>query len=311
MGRIFTCLLLFATSFTPAQQPATMPAPAGAAAPDGPLPDIKQLVLDLERNQRMAEAARRDYTYHVHLEQQELDGKGGIKKATIDDSESITIGGVRVDRVVAHNHKPLTSDETKKESERIDKQVAKSKERREKLEREGKTSDSRGDEVLTASRILELGNFSNPRRSLYKGRATILADYAGNPDAKTHNAAEAMFRNLVGTVWIDEADRTLVRAEGHFLNDFKMGGGLLLNVHKGFSFNFSAVKVNSEVWLPEVIDAHGTARLLLFDKIDGNLHLVTSDYRKFRSGATIVGSSDALGPDDQPVPPDNPSIPKP
>jgi hypothetical protein len=245
------------------------------------------------------------------MEQQEFDGKGGIKKTVLEDSESVTVNGVRIDRVVARNNKPLTAAEAQKESERVDKEVAKVKERRAKLESEGKPTNTRGDEVLTASRILELGTFSNPRRELYKGRPSILADYAGNPNVKTHNSFETVFRNLVGTVWIDEADRTLVRAEGHFVNDFKLGGGLLLNVHRGFSFSFNTVKINGEVWLPEVIDAHGTARLLLFDKIDGNLHLVTSDYRKFRSGATIVGSSDALGPDDQPLPPDTPSIPKP
>jgi hypothetical protein len=303
MGRLLPCFLLCTATLTFAQQPATPPVPDATApvADDRPLPPIRELLLDVERNQKAAEAARKDYTYHVHLEEQDLDGKGNLKKTTVTDSESLTIDGVRIDRVTARNGKPLTPDELNKENSKIDKEVAKFKQRREKEEDKGKDTDTRGDVLIPASRILELGNFANPRRVDLNGRSTIVADYAGDPNAKTHNPAEGIIRNLVGTVWIDEKDRVLVRGEGHFLNDFKLGGGLLLNVHKGFSFTFQTVKINGEVWLPATLDAHGSARLLLFDGVNGRVHLVSSDYRKFHTESTIVGLSDALGPDNQPV----------
>lgn len=301
MGRAFLFLFIAATLMN-AQEP-TQAVPAQPVALDAPLPDIRQLLLDVERNQRAAEDARRDYTYHVHLVEDDFDKKGGLKKSKVTDSESLTISGVRVDRVIARDGQPLTTDEQKKESERIDKEVAKAKEKRAKLTAQGKDSDTRGDEIITASRILELGTFSNPRREMLEGRATIVADYAGDPSAKTHNAAETAIRDLVGTVWIDEQDHTLVRGEGHMLNDFKVGGGLVLDVHKGFSFTFQTTKINNEVWLPATVDARGSARILLFGGVNGHIHLVTSDYRKFRAKSTIIGSSDALGPDDQPIAP--------
>jgi hypothetical protein len=314
MGRLLCCLVFCTATLTIAQQPVTPPADAVAPLPDDrPLPPIRELLFDVERNQKAAEAARKDYTYHVHLEEQDLDGKGNLKKTTVTDSESLTIEGVRVDRVTARNGKPLTPDEAKKESDKIDKEVAKDKQRREKEEGKGKETDTRGDVMIPASRILELGNFTNPRRVDLNGRPTILADYAGDPNAKTHNPAEGIIRNLVGKVWIDERDRVLVRGEGHFLNDFKLGGGLLLNVHKGFSFTFQTVKINGEVWLPATLDAQGSARLLLFDGVNGRVHLVTSDYRKFHTQSTITGTSDALGPDGQPIPEkpaDKPVVPQ-
>ncbi|WP_263379643.1 hypothetical protein [Granulicella paludicola] len=304
MGRAL--LLLFAAAtITQAQEaapPQAAPTPP-AIAMDAPLPDIRQLLLDVERNQRAAEDARRDYTYRVHLVEEDFDNNGGLKKSKVTDSESLTISGVRVDRTVARDGQPLSPEEQKKESERIDKEVAKAKDRRAKLDSKGRPSDTRGDEVVTASRILELGTFSNPRRVLLEGRPTIEADYAGDPSAKTHSPAETAIRDLVGTVWVDEQDHTLVRGEGHMLNDFKVGGGLVLDVHKGFSFTFQTNKINNEVWLPAVVDARGSARILLFGGVNGHIHLTTSDYRKFRAKSTIVGSSDALGPDDQPIPP--------
>jgi hypothetical protein len=276
--------------------PSTTPPPVQGAA-EQPLPPVRELLLDVEHNQMAAEAARADYTYHVHLEDVDLDGKGNPKKTTVTDSESITIQGVRVDRVVARDGKPLTAEEAKKEDERIDKEVAKDKERKEKERDKGKETTSRGDEIITVSRILELGAFTNPRRVDYNGRPTILLDYAGDPSAKTRSSAEGVIRDLVGEVWIDERDRVLVRGQGHFLNDFKIGGGLVLSIHKGLNFDFSAAKIHGEVWLPSSIEAQGSARILLFDGVHGRLKMATSDYRKFSATSKFVSAS---GTDAQP-----------
>jgi hypothetical protein len=303
MGRLALLPILLVISLAvAAQQPAQSAPVTDAAAEAAPLPAMNALLLDVERNASAAEAARKDYTYRVHIEQQELDGKGNLKKTTIVDSDSLTIDGVRIDRVTARNGKLLTPDEAKRESERIDKEVAKAKERRAKLQAEGKATDTRGDQLITAERILELGSFSNPRRVTMNGRPTIVADYAGDPKAKTRNAAENVIRDLVGTVWIDERDHALARSEGHFLNDYKIGGGLIADIRKGSSFQAQFAKINGEVWLPERIDADGKIRILLFGGFNGKVHFTASDYRKFRSTSTIVGSSDALGPDGQPVP---------
>jgi hypothetical protein len=300
--RRLTLLLLLASAVSFAQQPTSPPVAQPAPATDNPSPSAQDLLLDVERNQKASEAANKDYTYHVHLEQQELDRNGKIKKTDTTDSESLTIDGIRVDRTVARDGKPLSPKDVQKESDRIDKEVAKAKEHREKLASEGKPTDARGDDLLTVSRILELGTFSNPRRVNLNGRPTIVLDYAGDPNAKTHNETEKVFRDLVGTAWVDEQDHVLVRGQGHFLHDFKVGGGLVLNIHQGFSFDFAAAHITDNIWLPATIDAQGGARLLLFDGINGHFHLVTSDYRKFHTKSTIIDSNRLIGPDGQPIP---------
>jgi hypothetical protein len=306
MGRrcLTFLLLLLPSALAFSQQPTPTPTPEAQ-----PLPPTTQLLLDVERNEKASEAANRDYTYHVHLEQQELDHNGNIKKTDTTDSESLTIDGIRVDRVVARDGKPLSDKDTQKESDKIDKEVAKAKEHREKLAAEGKPTNDRGDDILTVSRILELGAFSNPRRVGLNGRPTLVLDYAGDPNAKTHNETEKVFRDLVGTAWVDEQDRVLVRGEGHFLHDFKVGGGLVLNIHQGLSFDFTATHITDNIWLPATVNAQGSARLLLFDGINGRLRLTTSDYRKFHSTSTVIDSNRVIGPDGQPIP--DPSLPQP
>ena len=304
--RCLALILCFAGAT--AQQPTASPAPA-TEKPSPSAQDTPQLLLDVERNHRASEAANKDYTYHVHLEQQEVDRNGNVKKTITTDSESLTIDSVRVDRIVARDGKPLTPNEAQKESDHIDKEVAKAKERRAKLADKGQDTDSHGDEILTVSRILELGTFSNPRRVDLNGRPTIVLDYTGDPNAKTHNESEKVFRDLVGTAWIDEQDRVLVHGEGHFPHDFKIGGGLVLNIHQGFSFDFSATHITGNIWLPATINAQGSARILLFDSINGHFHLVTSDYRKFHTNSTIIQTEPLAVPDGQPIP--NPQPQKP
>jgi hypothetical protein len=303
--------VLYAAGWLGQTQTAALPLTTDDTVESKPLPPIAELLHDVERNEKIAEAQRKDYTYHVHLEEQELDGKGQVRKTILTDSESLNLRGVRINRVVARDGKPLTPEQAAKENERIDKEIAKDTERREKNQSKGESTDSRGDVLITASRILELGTFSNPRRVLLNGRPTIVADYVGDPNAKTRNSAEGVIRDLVGTVWIDEQDRTLVHAQGHFLNDFKIGGGLVADVKKGSSFDAQFIRINDEVWLPGVVDGQGKVRILLVSGFNGRIHLVTSDYRKFRTSATIVSGDRIVAPDGTPLPPAAATTPPP
>lgn len=283
-----------------AQQNAPEPIPPGTSEPLT-IPPIPQLLLSVERNEKAAEAAKKDYTYHEHFEMQEVDKDGKVKKTVTYDADAVVIDGVNVDRTTARDGKPLTAAEVKKEDERIDREVAKAKERRARREAEGKPTDPNGNDVITASRVLELGTFSNPRNTEVDGRAAIMIDYAGDPHAKTRNPFETVVRDLVGTIWIDRKDQVLVRAQGRFLNDFKLGGGLLADIKSGTTFDMHYTQVNGEVWLPSRMDSNGKVRLLLLIGFNGRFTLAVSDYKKFRTTSTIIDSDRVIGSDGQPV----------
>ena len=217
-----------------------------------------------------------------------MDGSGKVKKTSTKEYDSFWIDGVPVDKLIKKDGKELTPDEQRKESERIDKEVAKAREKKEKGDEKGKETSPRGDDMITASRILELGTFSNPRRVTLDGRDTIVVDYAGDPKAKTRNRGEEVIRDLVGTVWIDEQDKVIRKSEGHFLNAFKIGGGLVANIRKDSSFAMEQKKINDEVWLPAKIEGQGAIRILLFANFNGSMRVQMSDYRKFKATSTIL-----------------------
>jgi hypothetical protein len=257
-----------------------------SAAPEDtrPLPDIAALMHEVEQHQRESEKIQKDYLYHEVATQQEDNGK----KTETREYDVFWLNGVEVQKLTRKNGRELSADEQKKENERIDKEVAKARERKAKAEEKGQDTDSRGHEEVTVSRFLALGSFTNPRRIQRNGRDTIVVDYTGDAKAKTRNRLEDVIRNLAGTIWVDEQDRAIVRLEGHFVNSYKIGGGIVISIKKDTAFSMEQKKINDEVWLPSRVDGHGAARVMLFVSFNGDIRVVNSDYRKFKATSTIL-----------------------
>jgi hypothetical protein len=281
-------------------QSGTPSGPAGTKPEDvaaRPLPDIPALMQAVQVNQRKSEAIEKDYMYRQLRTFQELDGHGGLKKTETEEYDVFWLNGVPVHRLMKKNGKELSAQEQKKESDKIDQETAKAKERRAKADEKGTDTDPHGYELVTVSRLLELGSFTNARRVQLNGRDTIAVDFRGDPKAKTKNRLEAGIRDMEGTAWMDEQDRMLVKAQGHFVNNFKVAGGMVANIKKGTSFSMEQRKVNNEVWLPAKVDAEGSARALLLFNVNGNFRVVESDYRKFKATSKILPGMGKVEPE--------------
>jgi hypothetical protein len=270
--------LTFCTAFTLAQTASATPEPT-----ERPLPDIPALMHEVEEHQHDSEKIQKDYLFHEVVTQQETNGKTEGREFDV-----FWLHGVEVHKMTRKNGRDLTDDEKKKEDGRIDKEVAKAKNRKDHAEAKGQETDSQGHEEITVSRFLALGSFTNPKRVQIDGRDTIAVDYAGDPKAKTRNRAEDVVRTIAGTIWIDEQDRVITRLEGHFANNYKIGGGLVMNIKKDTNFSMQQKKINSEVWLPSQAEGHGAARVILFVSFNGSIHFAFSDYRKFKATSTIL-----------------------
>ncbi len=300
----FALLLCALSGAAQTQSQSQTPTQAQAdPSPNPSLPDIATLMRQVEANERKAETIQRDYIYDETNSFEERDSHEHTKKSGSREREIFWLNDVPVGRTLKKDGKPLTEEEKKKESERIDGIVQRAKDRRARADSQGKETDARGHDELTFARMLELGSFSNPRREAVHGRDTILVDYVGNPKAKTHNYAEGLFRELSGTIWVDEHDRTLQHLDGRFDHDFKVALGLGVNVKQGTWFKATFVKINDEVWLPETIEGDGHARYLLFLSLSGHFKARTSNYRKFKATSTILPDITTVDPEAPEAPP--------
>jgi hypothetical protein len=116
----------------------------------------------------------------------------------------------------------------------------------------------------------------NPRRELYRGRPTIVFDFVGRKDAKTHGIVEDASKKIQGTMWVDEADREVAHMDVTFNDNFHVAGGLVANIEKGSSIHFDQAPVNGEIWFPTGGESTLAVRLFLVKGI--RQHETMRDY---------------------------------
>jgi len=253
------------------------PCPFGVLAQSAadPVPDIRQLMLEVSAHQKKLEQVRENYTYRTLSTTQELDSSGAVKKTETEEDEVFYVNTHRIERKVKKNGKPLDDHEQQKEQDRIMKLV-------EKAQKTPPGTSVEGPQVTVSIKdLLEIMQASNPHREDFRGRPTIVFDFAGRKDAKTHGIAEDASKKIAGRLWVDEKDRQVARMEAHFTDNFHVGGGLLANVSKGSSFYFDQAPVNGEIWFPTGAEGHLEARVLLLKGVRQHILERDYDYQRF------------------------------
>ncbi|HUD13604.1 MAG TPA: hypothetical protein VMQ56_08115 [Terracidiphilus sp.] len=233
-----------------------------------PLPDIHQLMLEVQAHQKQLDKVRENYTYTSLQTVQDLDSNGQVKKTESTENEDFFVNSHVIERTVKKDGKPLEGHDEQKETERVTKLVEKAEKTPPGQPLEGQS--------ISISRVLEIMDVRNPRREIFRGRPTIVFDFEGRKDAKTHGLAEDASKKLQGTLWVDEADREVAHMEVRFDDNFHVAGGLVANIQKGSNFRFDQGQVNGELWLPTGAEANVQARLLLVKGM--REHFVERDY---------------------------------
>jgi len=265
-NRFLSALLCLVAPLTPA---------VAQNAGTGPAPDIRQLMLEVMDHQKQLEKVRENYTYRSSTTTQEIDSSGKVTKTESEDSEVFFINTHRIERTVAKDGKPLNDRELQKEQERVNKLVEKAQNTASGAPLEGRQ------ETISITHLLDIMEVTNPRRETFRGRPTIVFDFAGKHDAKTHGLAEDASKKIAGTLWIDEKDKQVARMEAHFTDNFHVAGGLLANVQKGSSFFFDQAPVNGEIWFPTQAEGHVEARVLLVKGMREHFIEHDSNYQRF------------------------------
>lgn len=262
-------------------------ADAVAAAP---VPDIRQLMIEVMDHQKQLEKVRENYTYTTSSTTQDIDSKGKVTKTETEESEVFFINTHRIERTVKKNDKALDEHDEKKEQEHIQKLVEKAQKTPPGEPLEGPNTR------VTIRQLLDIMQVSNPRRETFRGRSTIVFDFAGRRDVKTHGLAEDASKKIAGTLWVDEHDQQVARMEAHFTDNFHVGAGLLANVQKGSSFYFDQAPVNGEIWFPTGAEGRIEARVLLLKGIRQHITERDHDYKRFSVDAETSKSATIAAP---------------
>jgi len=265
-------LVLLAAIFLPWLPAPPLHAQQQPATP--PLPEMHQLMREVMDHQKQLDKVRETYTYSSLQTTQDIDGNGQVKKTESEEGEDFFVNGHVIERTVKKNGQPLNEHDQQKETQRVTKEV-------EKAEKTPPGQPLQGPSV-SVSRVLEVMDLHNERRESYRGRPTIVFDFVGRKDVKTHGLAEDASKKLQGTIWVDEADREVAHLEVRFDDDFKVAGGLFATIAKGSNFRFDQALVNGETWLPTGGEGTVQARVLLLKNYRQHFTERDYDYKRFR-----------------------------
>jgi hypothetical protein len=258
-----------------------------------PLPDIAQLLRDIQKNQKANDEIVRQYTCHLTEEEERAESNGDVTPRSVKEYDIFYVGEDEIRRLQAKDGKPLEGEEKKKEDQRFNKQFDEARKKQVELANDPKKQrKEEKQEEAQISDFLSAEKFTNPRREMFRGQEVIVFDFGPNLDYKPKSLAENLVQKLVGVIWVDEQARDVARLEAHLGDNFKVAGGLLGSLSKGSTFVFEQTMVNNEVWLPSYDEVHANARLV-FVKVKANQIDRYSNYKKFSSEVRLGGSTPA------------------
>jgi hypothetical protein len=234
-----------------------------------PLPEGDAYVRGLLSAQHQREEALSRYSYDVHELREELDRAGVARKRRTRDFEVFVVKGRPVRRLVAENGRPLAGRAREKEERRV-------RELAEAIASGRAVSERPG---VRIAQLLERYSFVAARREEIRGRCSIVFDFTARPgdSALEH---DTVLRRLAGRLWVDEADRAVVKVELRNTSGIKLALGIGASVST-LSLRTEFVRLEDGVWLPRSVETLAVGRKLLLRRFRVRTTTSYARYRRF------------------------------
>jgi len=242
---------------------------AAVLAPEAPLPEGNAYVRELAARQRQRAEVLDTYTYDLISVREDLDAKGAVTRRRTQTYQTFFVGGRPVRRQVAEDGRALDA----KQQARADRDV----EDKAEAIRKGQAAEEKPGARLLV--ILERFDFRSEGREDIDGRPAIVLTFVPQP-GKRDIEGDAALRHLTGRLWVDEAEREIVRAEIRNRAPIKLAWGLGATV-SSLEIRTDFRKVDGAAWLPVRDETLATGRVLLLKRFRTRITRSYGNYRKF------------------------------
>lgn len=255
---------------------------------------VEELLREVGRNQDEVEKRFTEYSFRQKETDKEINSKGEVKKQTERVYEVFPLAYREpVLKLISENGVPLSEEKAAKEEKRVQEELVKAERDREKneakeMKRRAERQQKRAakgqteDEDVEISQFLKVCEFVSPRRERFRDREAVVFDFRPRPGFRPRNRQEELISKLVGVVWIDPADKQVMRLEARLAEGFKMAGGLLFSLRPGASLVMEQTRMQEGIWLPKLAQINLSMKVLLFGGGDLNKTYEWSDYKHFK-----------------------------
>ena len=135
---------------------------------------------------------------------------------------------------------------------------------------------------------------ANGHREMVNGRSVLFYDIAPNPKFQARNLDQRFARLMQGTVSIDEETGEVIDFNVKSVEDLKIGGGVLADLHKGFWLHIHNQPQADGVWLTDLAEGAGDARAAIFFHPYFRFRQTANNCRLYTATAAQVGPIEPL-----------------
>lgn len=235
-------------------------------------------------NQKRNRLTEMTYSYNLIRQETKFDTKGTIKNRKSLTYEVIPLADRMYRKLVKKNGIPLSESEARDQEQKLSVQLEKQKnlssEALAKLEFKRMDRQRREiqfwDETLSAFHFLYMGEDIQDRRRVFVIKLWPKKGY------ELTNKKFIILKKLQGKVWIDPTVSQIVRVKVDFIEDFKIGAGLLVKVSKGSSLVFEQEQIESKIWVPTHFEFDFKGRFFFFKRFKMKVNGYFTDYANYR-----------------------------
>jgi hypothetical protein len=254
-----------------------------------PTSDPKEIVRRaVEIDHRNLELAR-SYTCQQREVEKRLGKNGEVKSTEIRTYDINFYYGELYSRLIQKDDKPLSSEEQKKEDEKLEKFLAKlrnqSEEEHEKhLAKEKKDRDR--DRAFFKD-MVNAYDFTLVGEEKISGADVWVIEATPRKDFHPTQPHADILSKIKGKLWIEKKNYNPVKMEAETIDTISFGL-FLFRIHKGSHISFEQTHVNDEVWLVRRFYVNGGARLALLKNEAVEQEDMFSNYKKFVTSTRIL-----------------------
>jgi hypothetical protein len=183
-----------------------------------------------------------------------------------------------VARVVARNDKPLSAEDRRKDDERLRRLL----------------SEPAAQEAKKLIRSLpDAFYYEYDGLEEAKTGTQVRLKFAPNPDFDPPSRETVIFKEMVGTMWVDAATQRIAKLDATLTDDVTIGWGIIGRLHRGGRFAMEQTKLD-ETWVISRMSLDFTGRALLFRKIVIKQTQNTYDFKRIPAGLSLAQGVELL-----------------
>jgi hypothetical protein len=248
--------------------------------------DARALIKEVVEKEPATNVRYEEFTYTVKHVERELNERGETTKETSKVYDIfMTPKGQSVGKLVEENGAPLAPAAAAKQEKQVADYLAAHENDKPDPNRGKGAGGFRinlGDYGFGLDDLLRASEFVSPRRETFHGRESVVFDYRARADFVPKSKNDEVLKKIVGLIWIDATDKVVARIEARLTDDFKLGGGLLINI-KGAGFVFERARLPEGYWVPLFYHWNANGKGFIFKKMSVYETTEWSNFKRFKA----------------------------